>query len=76
MKKVKLFHANWYCVSAECGEEFVSRTVGVDNVTHIEEHRPAGEGDRHWCDVYFGDDNHGERFFNINFIQYFNDGQK
>ena len=42
---------NWYA-SNENGEEFTRAETGKHGVTRIKYHEPAGEGDRHYCDIY------------------------
>jgi len=56
---------NWYCVD-ENGEQCTTYTVGHRNCTEIMYHEPLGEGDRHYCDIFCGEEK--LRVFNINRI--------
>lgn len=44
-------------------------TVGIQGVTKIKEHIPAGEGDRYYCDCYFVDET-TIRVFDVQHIYY------
>lgn len=63
---------NWRPVSDGeiSGDDFELFQVGVNDVSEIEEHRAAGEGDKWFYDINFTD-GRTERIFNPNKI-YFN----
>lgn len=65
--QVKKLTFNWFF--GEYGDEFTTAEVGKMGVWRIEEHRPAGEGDRLWYDIYM-DDGSMERIFNPNRVLY------
>lgn len=65
-ERIKQINFNWFS-SEEAGEEFSSYVVGCSGVIKIEQRYPAGEGDRHYCTVYF-EDGSEEVIFNINQI--------
>lgn len=50
------------------GEEYKRYEVGKNNVKEIQYHTPVGEGDRHYCDIYFDNTDNVKRIFNINEI--------
>ena len=58
MKKVK-----WVEKYDRCGNP-VMLVVGKDGVTQIDEHRAAGEGDKWYYDVVYGNGNAIHRIFN------------
>jgi len=51
------------------GDEYSVAQVGHGGVVKISEHCPAGEGDRHWCDICY-DNGACTRVFNVNLIMY------
>jgi hypothetical protein len=64
---VKKVIFDWF-YSHECGEDYSFYEVGKTKVMAITYHKPAGEGDRHYCEVYFSDGKK-EIIFNINRIE-------
>ena len=66
--KVECIEYNW-CYSNEIGQESSNYEVGKYGVKEIEYHQPAGEGDRHYCDVIF-ENGYERRIFNLNAITY------
>ncbi len=73
--KIESIIYNWF-TSNENGEEFTMKKVGIQYsrgiCTKIEEHKPQGEGDRFYYDVYYQDGTResAERIFNINSVIY------
>ena len=65
------FCYNWYATN-EYGEEFESISVEQGNVEKMEYHNPAGEGDKHYVDVYFKN-GISKRYFNLNELQFRSD---
>ena len=66
--KVKAIIIDWF-YSIENGEEYTSMRVGSTGVKEIKYHIPMGEGDKHFCDVYY-EDGSVIRKFNINSIEF------
>ena len=74
--KIKGITYNWF-VTPENGEEFSSWFIGMNyrndiSVIKIEEHRPAGEGDKWYYDVFLSDGTM-ERIFNPNVVVFDNE---
>lgn len=67
---IKGINFNWFA-SAENGEEFTNRTVGIVygqlKVDKIVEHSAAGEGDKWYYDIHYSDGSK-ERVFNPNSV--------
>lgn len=63
MKITKIFY-NWM-YGTDHGEDYSIHTVGLNNVTKIDQHTALGEGDKWHYDVHF-EDGSMERIFNIN----------
>ena len=55
----------------ENGIEYLDYVIGERSVIKIEEHRPDGEGDKWFYDIYF-ENGAVERIFNINSVIYDN----
>jgi hypothetical protein len=56
---------NWFYTN-ESGDEYGVAEIGKYDAVRIVYHTPQGEGDRHYCDVYYND--RRERVFNISRI--------
>lgn len=67
-RKVLSVVCDWF-FSNDCGEEYRKYSVGEHGVTEIQYHKPQGDGDRHYCDIYL---ENGQiiRQFNINEIEF------
>jgi len=68
MKEIRRITYNWFSTE-EYGPDFSEFEVGKVGVEKIEEHRPAGEGDRLWYEVTF-DNGVMIKVFNINTVKY------
>ena len=66
--KIVRLVANWW-YNTELGEDYEIFIVGRDGVTQILEHRPQGEGDKWFYDVYFEKEG-TRRIFNPNSVSY------
>ena len=71
---IKAFITNWYAYSNEneYGENFLYLRYKDKSVATIRYHEPAGDGDAHYCDVYFKDGQY-KRYFNINEVEFFSE---
>ena len=71
--KVRKIYYNWHQVGSVqdrdgCGEDWEEHEIGK-GVDRIEEHRPSGEGDKWFYDVFVGE-RLMTRIFNINQVEY------
>lgn len=68
--KIKRIIYNWFYTSgSEKGEEYGEAEIGKYECTEIHGHIPQGEGDKHYCDIWFKNQTM-LRVFNINQILY------
>ena len=67
-KKVKAIIFDWF-YSTENGEQYCSSRVGKLGVSKIEYHPAMGDGDRHFCDVYY-EEGSVIRKFNLNSVEF------
>ena len=74
---IKAFTNNWYAYSnpSEYGENYLYMRHDMDHIVCIKYHEPAGNGDAHYCDVYFWN-GENKRYFNINEIEFFSVEEK
>ena len=68
---IKAFTTNWWTYSnpGEYGENFLYLRYDMEHIASIKYHEPVGNGDAHYCDVYFKDGQH-KRYFNINEVEF------
>ena len=68
---IKAFTNNWYTYSNEneYGTDYLYLRYDMEHIASIQYHEHAGDGDAHYCDVYFKDGQH-KRYFNINEIEF------
>lgn len=57
MRKIIQIKLNWTAQEGYLDGCFSSESIGTRGVTEITEHRPAGEGDRFFYDVYYSNGN-------------------
>ena len=78
MTMIKAINYNWF-TSAENGEEFTNRTVGIMygnlKCDKIEQHPAAGEGDKWYYDIHYSDGTKS-RVFNPNEVFFSAEGEK
>ena len=69
---------NWFYTTV-CGDEYnryeLGKSYTLGKVKKIEKHFPAGEGDRHYCIVYF-ENGSTEIIYNVNKITEIEQGRK
>lgn len=74
---IKAFTNNWwtYTSQEEYGENFLYLRHDMEHIVCIQYHTPDGDGDAHYCDVYFWN-GENKRYFNLNEIEFFSDKEK